>query len=627
MRNAGLVADYTWSGGQAINNSGQTTGWVYDGTHDPTEEAFRTTGLGITGLGTLSPGDQSAGWAINASGVVAGSSGDLANYTGDYRAVTWTGTTILDISGGVNSEAAGINDAGDVVGYTEATPGAFRAFLVPSAGSLTDLNTLITTNPGGLTLNDGLDINTSGQITGFGQNGSGPLRAFRFAADGAVTNLGVIGANPSDHTVGTALNDDGLVVGYQSGALNHAFTWDGSMHDLGTVSGYPNSEALGINASGWVVGDVWKGSAGSFISHAFVGAPGGPLVDLNTRVSLLPGQVLEVAYGINDSGQIVGQGISNSQPFTFILTPSNIDRVAGTSRYDTAAKISAKNYATPQSTVYIATGQNFPDALAGAALAGRDGAPLILVPTTGTLPAVVVTELQRLNPDTIVIFGGTGAVSDSMKSQIQSAVPGAVVSRIFGASRYDTAAQISALSYAPSQPKVYVATGQNFPDALAGAALAGRDGAPLILVPTTGTLPAVVVTELQRLAPTDIVIFGGTGAVSASISSQIQTAVPDATISRVSGASRYATAALISAGNYSSGQAKVYVSTGQNFPDALAGAALAGRDGAPLLLVPTTGTLPAAVVNELQRLAPTSIVIFGGTGAVSTSMELLIAGT
>ena len=128
-----------------------------------------------------------------------------------------------------------------------------------------------------------------------------------------------------------------------------------------------------------------------------------------------------------------------------------------------------------------------------------------------------MTELQRLAPTDIVIFGGTGAVSDAMRTQIQTAVPGATISRVSGASRYDTAAQISAANYAPSQPKVYVATGQNFPDALAGAALAGRDGAPLILVPTAGTLPAGVVTELQRLAPTDIVIFGGTGAVSTSM--------------------------------------------------------------------------------------------------------------
>ena len=196
------------------------------------------------------------------------------------------------------------------------------------------------------------------------------------------------------------------------------------------------------------------------MSHAFVRAPGGQMVDLNTRVKMLPGYNLESAYGINDAGQIVGLGWGDNQYFTFILTPSNISRVSGASRYDTAAQISAANYAPSQPKVYVATGQNFPDALAGAALAGRDGAPLILVPTAGTLPAGVVTELQRLAPTDIVIFGGTGAVSDAMRTQIQTAVPGATISRVSGASRYDTAAQISAANYAPSQPKVYVATGR-----------------------------------------------------------------------------------------------------------------------------------------------------------------------
>jgi probable HAF family extracellular repeat protein len=436
--------------------------------------------------------------------------------------------------------------------------------------------------------------------------------------------LPILGSTASDQDVATAVNDAGDVAGYQFGVLNHPFFWDGStMHDLGTLPGFSHGSASGLNASDWVVGEVDKGTSGS--NHAFVWAPGGAMVDLNTRVKLPAGWVLEFANGINDAGQIVGSALVSGHPHAFRLTPSNVTRIAGATRYDTAAMISSKNYMSPQATVYIANGQNFPDGLAGAALAGREGAPLLLVPATGALPTSVFNELQRLAPTAIVIFGGLASVSTAMANAIQAAVPLAAMSRIAGADRYETASKISLQNYTSPQAKVYIANGQNFPDALAGAALAGHNGAPLLLVPTSGPLPASVLAELQRLAPTTIVIFGGLASVSTAMSDAIQAAVPLATISRLAGATRYDTAAAIAAAGFTNPQPTVYIASGLGFADALAGAALAGHKGAPLLLVPTTGTLPASVSTELGDLAPTQIVIFGGTVSVSTSMELAIA--
>ncbi len=624
MYETGSLSGYDESGGVAINASGDVTGWLYSTYGDiyPAEQAFRNVGTVLTGLGALSDNDRAVGLSINASGEVVGASGDLVNFTNPYHAVSWTGTTLTDISGGVNSYADGINDAGDVVGFEEVSPGVSTAFRYHAA-AMTDLNTLVTGGDTSLALHQALAISASGKIAGFGRAAGGPDRAFLFDA-GTVTNLGVIGSHPADGTVATALNDAGEVVGFQTGVVNHPFLWDGSMHDLGSLPGFTSSSAWGINSTGWVVGEADKGSGASAVSHAFVRAPRGQLVDLNTRVELAPGDYLEGAFGINDAGQIVGQERSGNREYSFILTPSNVSRIFGATRYDTAAQISSQNYAIPQATVYIATGQNFPDALAGAALAGHQGAPLLLVPTDGALPASVQTELQRLTPTNIVIFGGPGAVSDAMLAQIQAAA-GVTPSRIFGATRYDTAAQISSQNYAIPQATVYIATGQNFPDALAGAALAGHQGAPLLLVPTDGALPASVQTELQRLTPTNIVIFGGPGAVSDAMLAQIQAAA-GVTPSRIFGATRYDTAAAIAAAGYGGHVATVDVATGLNFPDALAGAALAGHVGSPLLLVPAKGTLPASVQIELDDdLTPTNIVIFGGTGAVPTSIELQLA--
>jgi putative cell wall-binding protein len=92
-------------------------------------------------------------------------------------------------------------------------------------------------------------------------------------------------------------------------------------------------------------------------------------------------------------------------------------------------------------------------------------------------------------------------------------------------------------------------------------------------------------------------------------------------VTRLGGADRYATAAAISKATFAAGVPVVYIATGQNFPDALAGAAAAGYKGGPLLLV-LTDSLPASTAAELARLKPARIVVLGSTSVVSGAMLL-----
>jgi putative cell wall-binding protein len=103
-------------------------------------------------------------------------------------------------------------------------------------------------------------------------------------------------------------------------------------------------------------------------------------------------------------------------------------------------------------------------------------------------------------------------VSDGVAGTLSYSTTGGVF-RLSGGDRFSTAAAISAATFAPGVPVAYVATGLNFPDALAGAAAAGSQGAPILLV-MTDSVPAATVAELQRLQPGRIVILGGPGAVS-----------------------------------------------------------------------------------------------------------------
>lgn len=297
-----------------------------------------------------------------------------------------------------------------------------------------------------------------------------------------------------------------------------------------------------------------------------------------------------------------------------------VARIAGPDRYATAAAISAASFAPGVPVVYIATGTKYPDALAGAVPAALAAGPVLLV-SGPTIPYAVSTELTRLAPGRIVILGGTSVVSASVQAALASYTAG-TVTRIAGADRYETAAAISAASFAPGVPIAYVATGEKFPDALAGAVAAALGPGPMILVPGE-TIPRVVATELGRLKPARIVVLGGTSVVSASVQATL-TGYTVGAVTRIAGSDRYATAAAISAAQFDPGVSVAYIATGANFPDALSGAVAAALGPGPVLLVPG-GTIPPAVIAELMRLKPGRIVILGSVAVVSAALETKLA--
>ena len=174
-------------------------------------------------------------------------------------------------------------------------------------------------------------------------------------------------------------------------------------------------------------------------------------------------------------------------------------------------------------TAYVATAWNFPDALAGAAAAGTVNGPVLLVKATGAINASTKTALQTLKPAHIVVLGGTGVVSaavyNALNKLLKAYDSAGTITRYAGSNRYGTAEQISLHTFVsvPCGCSVYIASGSDFNGALAAAAAAGTIKGPLLLVSTTGALPAATVTELQRLKPPQIVVVGNTSVVSASV--------------------------------------------------------------------------------------------------------------
>jgi len=265
------------------------------------------------------------------------------------------------------------------------------------------------------------------------------------------------------------------------------------------------------------------------------------------------------------------------------------------------------------SSVFVATGSNFPDAMGAAAAAGYLGSPVLLV--GDSVPGVVAGELARLNPDTIYVVGGTSVVSDAVVSQLRGY---GAVKRISGANRFATSAAVSAEVFkdADAVSSVFVATGSNFPDALGAAAAAGYLGSPVLLV--DDTVPGPVAAELARLKPSKIYVVGGTNVVSNAVVAQLGIY---GSVERIAGNDRYGTSAQLSKKIFTDPAtvSTAFVATGANFPDALGAAAAAGYLGGPVLLV-TDVVVPGSVKTELGRLQPTLKYVVGGTAVIPNAV-------
>ena len=200
------------------------------------------------------------------------------------------------------------------------------------------------------------------------------------------------------------------------------------------------------------------------------------------------------------------------------MAPGGASRLWGADRYETAAAISRSTFGASVPVAYIATGTNYPDALGGVPAAGVAGGPILLV-RSSELPSATRTELQRLQPQRIVVLGGSGAVSDLVASQLQP-YTSSPIERRAGADRYETAVAISRAEFGSTVSHVFIATGTNFPDGLSGGPAAASVGGPMLLVRGT-SLPASVRDELLRLSPRRVTILGGMSVVSESIHAEI----------------------------------------------------------------------------------------------------------
>jgi putative cell wall-binding protein/beta-lactamase superfamily II metal-dependent hydrolase len=330
------------------------------------------------------------------------------------------------------------------------------------------------------------------------------------------------------------------------------------------------------------------------------------------------GDNLTLNYGLDEAG---GSTPTEPEPEPQPGEPApgptpdepGMKRLAGPDRYATAAEIVQDSFpAGPVPVLFVATGEAFADALAGGPAADVMGGPVLPVAKAG-IPAPIRSELVRLDPARIVILGGPGAVSDAIATELQSFTSGSVT-RMAGANRYDTAAQVALQTFEGPVPQALIATGTGFADALAGGAVGAKTNSPVLLVDPQ-RLPAETAQALRALQPRNIAVLGGPSAVSDAVLNHLKEYTTGG-VTRLSGGSRYDTAAKTVQTFWPDTSQVVYLATGRNFPDALAGVPAAGRDQAPLLLV-EPHCMPTSTKQQMDRLQPSTVVVLGGTATVS----------
>lgn len=308
------------------------------------------------------------------------------------------------------------------------------------------------------------------------------------------------------------------------------------------------------------------------------------------------------------------------------VTPA---RVEGADRFETAAELARLQYPQGTGHAVLALGLNFPDALAAAPLAARLEAP-VLLSANSHVPPATLQALDDLGVERVTIIGGPHAIHPEVEDGLGEQYE---VDRIWGQDRHGTAAAAirtiqnlsgNTANFPAGQRALFIASGENFPDALAASGPAAYSTTTPIPIGLTlqATLPPETAAVIEEFDFDLAIIVGGTQAISATVEQQLESMGLATT--RLAGADRTATAVEIAdfARQYLGFSATLSIlARGDDFPDALTVGPHAGAENAPVLLSATPTVVGDPTLNWLSERcsAVEAIRAVGGEAAVTTA--------
>ena len=294
------------------------------------------------------------------------------------------------------------------------------------------------------------------------------------------------------------------------------------------------------------------------------------------------------------------------------------DRISGESRcetaYETADMLKEVLGVEKFSSIIIANGDNFADALAGSYLAARKSAPILLYRGAFEDENLAYITENLASGGTVYILGGTAAVPQSM----EDALKGFKVKRLYGENRFETNLKILEEAGVTGQ-EILICTGWEFADSLSASAT----GLPILLVNNvSGKVTDDQAAFLKAHADNTYTIVGGSAAVSNELEEMIESTI-ERQVGRIYGETREQTSAKV-AETYFTGPDCVILAYSRNFPDGLCGGPLAYAMNAPLLLVNTRNEAAAAAYVKANGIEKG--VVLGGTGVVSDESGKIVFG-
>ncbi|MBC2576625.1 S8 family serine peptidase [Peptostreptococcus canis] len=186
---------------------------------------------------------------------------------------------------------------------------------------------------------------------------------------------------------------------------------------------------------------------------------------------------------------------------------SNVERISGSNRYETSSEVAKKivSITGSKKSAVVVSGENFSDALTASSMAARDDMPILLV-QHNKIPDQIRRVLSDLNIDETFIVGGYSSVGKDIESGVF------MKKRLYGANRYETALNVMKFAY-PDAEKMFIATGENFADALVIGGIAAIQKAPIQLVSSKNMSNSIVNTIAKKNIK-EMIVVGGENSVS-----------------------------------------------------------------------------------------------------------------
>lgn len=323
----------------------------------------------------------------------------------------------------------------------------------------------------------------------------------------------------------------------------------------------------------------------------------------------------------NSSGNTSSNGNAND---------SNIDRIEGNDRIETAIDASQELFSKGTSAIVLANCERFTDVLTANPFAVQENAPVLLT-YKNKLPKKTLEEIERLKAKKIYISGGYEAVSKDIVDQLSN--KGYEIFRFDGKDRYDTARKIGIkIREKGNKNSIALVSGEDFPDALCMTSIAIKEKTPILLT-KKDSIPMYTKIALAEWDIENVKIAGMYKAVSKEVENQVDKGFKinkegdnlyngASSLERIGGENRYETSIKIASTAYPNSKLGVYA-TGENFPDALIAANYAGKKQAPVLLV-KKDVLPKEVKEYTEKSKIEKAVVIGGEKAVSKNVFNLI---